>query len=76
MKLIIVQRSKLDTYQRLREQFAGDREVKVILERRQAHRGHDAVADQARPLNERRRLNKIFGGRDFIVVYNTDPRGN
>lgn len=75
MKLIIVQRSKLDTYQRLREQFVDDRDVKVILERRQAARQHDPVADQARAPHERRRLNKAFEGRDYIVVYNTDPRG-
>jgi hypothetical protein len=73
MKLIIVQRSKPDTYQRLREQFAGERDVKVILERRQANREHDAVADQARTPSERRRLKKDFEGRDFVVVYNTDP---
>jgi hypothetical protein len=75
MKLIIVQRSKLDTYQRLREQFAGERDVKVMLERRQAHREDDAVADQTRSPSERRRLKKAFEGRDFIVVYNTDPFG-
>ncbi len=76
MKLIIVQRSKSDTYQRLRERFAGERDVKVILERRQADREPDPVADQMRRPEERRRLNKTFEGRDFIVVYNTDPRGN
>jgi hypothetical protein len=73
MKLIIVQRSKPDTYQRLREQFAGERDVKVILERRQADREQEAVEDQTRPPSERRRLKKAFDGRDFIVVYNTDP---
>jgi len=74
MKLIIVQRSKIDTYQRLREQFADDRDVKVILERRQANREHRGAADTTRPQHERRRLNKAFDGRDFVVVYNTDVR--
>ncbi len=38
MKLIIVLRAKLGTYERLRDQFFDDRNVQVILERRQLNR--------------------------------------
>ena len=76
MKLIIVQRSKIDTYQRLREQFAGDPDVKVMLERREANRQRLTAPDANQSPYERRRLKKSFDGRDFIVVYNTDARPN
>ena len=76
MKLIIVQRAKLGTYGRLRDQFFDDRNVQVILERRQLNRERRSATDVYRPPYERRRLNKPFDGRDFIVVYNTNAHHN
>ena len=66
MKLIIVERSKTATYLRLTEKFAGDRNVKVILERR-LNGQRDAGSSTAR--EERRRLKKAFEGRDYIVIH-------
>ena len=66
MKLIIVQRSKLETYRRLAEKFAMDRNVKVILERRNTPAAGDR---SAKAQQERRRLNKLFDGRDYLVIH-------
>jgi hypothetical protein len=76
MKLIIVQRSKIDTYQRLREQFAGDQDVTVMLERREPNRERLTAPNANQSPYERRRLKKSFEGRDFIVVSNTKARPN
>jgi hypothetical protein len=64
MKLIIVDRTKVATYTRLREQFADDPNVKVVFERRQ---GRKAGAKDSNA--ERRRLHKALNGRDYIVVH-------
>jgi hypothetical protein len=63
MKLIIVERSKTATYRELVEKFYGDRNVKVLLERRLSRAGGRASDD------ERRRLKKAFDGRDYVVVH-------
>jgi hypothetical protein len=68
MKLIIVNRSKPDTYARLREQFAGEPGVKVVYEQRTNSRL--AVA------TERRRLRKPLNDREFIVVHTADDDAN
>jgi hypothetical protein len=65
MKLIIVDRAKVDTYIRLREQFADDPDVKVVFERRKGRRNTTAAAAA-------RRLRKSLEGRDYIVVYTAD----
>lgn len=70
MKLIVVNRAKLQTFQRLIGQFAGTSNVKVVLDRRvrqmrKRQEGHDPERRRA----ERRRLNKPLDGRDYIVVH-------
>jgi hypothetical protein len=67
MKLIIVHRSKVATYTRLREQFADDPNVKVIFEQRKARQPNiDGSA------LERRHLAKSLDGRDYIVIHTAD----
>lgn len=73
MKLIIVQRSQTATYRRLVEKFADDRNVKVIFDRRLTHE-RGAGNDTPKSSQERRRLQKSFGGRDYIVVHVADPK--
>jgi hypothetical protein len=73
MKLIIVQRSKMATYERLAEQFAEDRNVKVILERR-LDPEREAANASATTREERRRLKKAFDGRDYIVIHVADEK--
>jgi hypothetical protein len=66
MKLIIVDRNKVETFNRLRQKFADQPDVKVILERRKNRPGDESKG------GERRRLRKPFGSRDYIVVYLSD----
>jgi hypothetical protein len=68
MKLIIVERSRTTTYQRLLEKFDGERNVKVILERRLSRAGGRKNDD------ERRRLKKAFDGRDYLVIHVVDEK--
>ena len=71
MKLIIVQRSKTETYRGLKEKFADDPNVKVIFERRlipERERGSASSKSE----QERRRLKKAFARRDYIVVHEVD----
>jgi len=73
MKLIIVDRTKVGTYTRLREQFADDPNVKVIFERRtKAQREHADDQSKKGRDQDRRRLQKIPNGRDFIVIHVAD----
>jgi len=70
MKLIIVDRTKVETYRRLREQFADDPNVKVIYERRaKALRQRTEDGSPDRRVQERRRLEKIPNGKDFVVIH-------
>ncbi len=71
MTLIIVQRSKTETYRRLAEKFAMDRNVKVVFERRVTP-ARENEPESATARRERRRLNKAFGGRDYVVVHLAD----
>ena len=71
MKLVIVDRSKAATYERMRHLFASDPEVSVIWDRRTPDDRRRQTA--ARPISERRfqdrrLLPKDFGVRGFIVV--------
>jgi hypothetical protein len=70
MKLIIVNKSRPDTYRRLRHVFADDINVEVIWDRRhrERRRSPDARASERRR-RERRQLAKPFNGRDYIVIY-------
>ena len=74
MKLIVVDRAKLQTFQRLSCQFAGARDVKVVLDRRVKQirkRKGDGNYSQRR-IADRRRLVKSWQGRDYIVVHLAD----
>jgi hypothetical protein len=70
MKLIIVDRSKPETYRQLKEKFADDLNVEVILERRtkQRRRSPNARGPERRS-RERRQLTKPFNGKDYIVIH-------
>jgi len=70
MKLIVVDRTKLSTFQRLIAQFADALNVKVLLDRRlrQIRKRREAHQPERRRA-ERRRLNKPWQGRDYIVIH-------
>ncbi len=74
MKLIVVDRNKLQTYQRLACQFAGAPDVKVVLDRRvkQIRKRKEPGPFARRRVGERRRLVKSWQGRDYIVVHLAD----
>jgi hypothetical protein len=70
MKLIIVDRSKPETYRRLKEKFADDLNVEVIWDRRtKQRRRNTAIGGPERRSRERRQLIKGFEGKDFIVIH-------
>ena len=72
MKLIIVDRSRPDAYARLRKQFEDDLEVEVVFERRTRERRRNVHnLGPERRSRERRKFNKPFNGRDYIVIYIT-----
>lgn len=70
MKLIVVDRSKLQTFQRLIAQFSDALNVKVVLDRRlrQIRKRREAHEPERRRA-ERRKLNKSLEGRDYIVIH-------
>lgn len=70
MKLVIVDRSKAATYERMRHLFAGDPDVSVIWDRRTRddRRPQTAHPTADRSFQDRRQLVKDFGVRGFIVV--------
>ncbi len=70
MKLIIVDRSKPDTYRRLKEKFTDDLNVEVIWDRRTKQRRRTANArGPERRSRERRQLVKTYNGKDYIVIH-------
>lgn len=73
MKLIVVDRAKLQTFQRLIAQFAGALNVKVVLDRRlkQIRKRKEAHNPERRKA-ERRRLTKPWDGRDYIVIHTAE----
>ena len=81
MKLIIVDRSKFLTYQRLVEKFSDDLNVRVIWDRRKKQiRRRPVPHVPERRARDRRRLNKPWNGKDYIVINvvedrSTDERG-
>lgn len=70
MMLIVVERSKTDTFQSLTTQFAGNPNVRVIMDRRKGERRRRAADDRVpdRRVRDRRRGSHSFDGRDFFVV--------
>jgi hypothetical protein len=70
MKLIIVDRAKPETYARLKTLFEDDLNVEVLWERRskERRRGSPTRGPERRSQN-RRKLDKAFNGRDYIVIY-------
>jgi hypothetical protein len=70
MKLIIVDRSKPETYRRLKDKFVDDLNVEVMWERRtnQRRRMADASGPERRS-RDRRQLLKPFNGKDYIVIH-------
>ncbi len=73
MNLIVVARSRIATFARLREQFSGEPNVRVMWDRRaqeRRERTNDRVSE--RRTQERRRVVKPCEGQDYIVVHVTD----
>ena len=69
MKLIIVDRSKPQTYARLKETFVDDINVEVVRERRiRERRQRRDVRGAERRAADRRRWSKAWNGRDYIVI--------
>lgn len=70
MKLIVVDRTKLTTFQRLIAQFADAMNVKVVLDRRlrQIRKRQEGHVPERRKA-ERRKLIKPWQGRDYIVIH-------
>jgi hypothetical protein len=78
MKLIIVENSKWQTYQKLVDKFDDDLNVRVLLDRRRKQiRRSAAPRSPERRAAERRRLTKAWGGKDYVVINVVlDPEGN
>jgi hypothetical protein len=74
MKLVIVDRSKTATYERMRHLFASDPNVAVIWDRRTPDERRRNAEQRApdRRAQERRQLFRDFGVRGFIVVDGDD----
>ncbi len=70
MKLIIVNRSKPAVFAKLKKQFEDEIGVEVLFERRTRQRRHNPQnAGPERRSRDRRRLDKPFNGKAFIVIY-------
>jgi len=75
VKLIIVQRTKIDTFRRLKEMFADDLGVEVVYERRMRERRQRIDSrGRERRTTDRRRLSKSWNGRDYIVIQLANSR--
>jgi hypothetical protein len=69
MKLIIVDRSKYLTYQRLLDKFSDDLHVSVIWDRRRKQiRQRPVPHTPERRSGDRRRLAKPWNGKDYVVI--------
>lgn len=70
MKLIIVDRSKPETFDRLTRTFADELNVQVVWQRRTRQRRNTIVLrGPERRSGDRRRFSKGFAGRDYIVIH-------
>jgi hypothetical protein len=75
MKLIIVDRSKYSTFQRLSDKFADDGNVMVIWDRRTKQLRQPQVPHSPeRRSRERRRQLKSWNEKDYVVVNAIEPR--
>jgi len=77
MKLVIVDRAKMATFERMRGLFANDPDVMVLWDRRGTEeRRHQRLLPHVpeQRVQERRRLMKSFGGRGFIVIDIADEK--
>jgi hypothetical protein len=76
MKLIIVDRRKTATYERLLDKFSDDPNVLVVLDKRVSQRRtrRDVRSGGERRRSDRRRLRKEFSGRDYLVVHVVEDR--
>jgi len=71
MKLVIVDRARIATFDRMRDLFANDPSVMVVWDRRvEAERRQQQVLSRIpeQRLKERRAFTKSFGEGGFIVV--------
>lgn len=70
MKLIIVNRSKPETFAKLKKQFEDEIGVEVLFERRtRERRRNPQKSGLERRSRDRRQLSKPFNGKDYIVIY-------
>jgi hypothetical protein len=75
MKLIIVQRSRIATFRRLKETFADNLNVEVVFERRvRERRQRKKPRGPERRALDRRRWSKAWNGRDYIVIQIAEPK--
>ena len=70
MKLIVVDRSKMETFRRLSDKFADDLNVHVVWDRRKKQaRMRRETHYPDRRLSDRRKLKKDWNGRDYFVIH-------
>lgn len=70
MKLIIVDRSKYQTFQRLSDKFSDELDVRVIWDRRRKQMRQPPVPHTPeRRSGERRRLVKPWNGKDYVIIH-------
>ena len=75
MKLIVVDRSKVETYNKLLEKFADDMDVCVVWDRRKKQtRQRSEMRSPDRRRGDRRRLRKDWHGRDYVVIHVVDEK--
>jgi 5'-3' exonuclease len=75
MKLIVVDRTKMETYRKLTDKFADDLNVRVVWDRRknQARTRQESHYPDRRQ-GDRRKLKKGWDGRDYFVIYVVEDR--
>jgi hypothetical protein len=71
MKLIVVDRSKPDVYERLKRQFADDVNIEVVWDRRRYQRRRQSQnrGPERRSQRDRRKFEKPFNGKDYIIIH-------
>ena len=70
MKLIVVDRSKMETFRRLSDKFADDINVHVVWDRRRTQaRTRQVTHYPDRRVGDRRKLKKDWNGRDYFVIH-------
>jgi len=70
MKLIVVDRSKMETFRRLSDKFADDINVHVVWDRRRTQaRTRQQTHYPDRRVGDRRKLKKDWNGRDYFVIH-------